>query len=366
MVNVNTMVGIKDDFCIEELICCESFQQYCLGTSLADQILWDEWIEKIPHRKTDFEEAKKIVNILNVKQGSRLSQIKDLKEGIKYRNAFVEKIELGTEPNLNHKRAYLKYTIGIAAAIVAVLFLYFYSNPYLKDKNTPNIFKHYSSGTAVRRTIILSDGTVITLAKESSIQLDDAYDTGKRELWLTGEAFFDVKHDTAHPFIVHTSFNDVKVLGTTFNIKAYPNSKTTETSLIHGSVRIDSKSNPGNFVILKPNQKVVSNNQSETKDESVTKEYKVSVLQTDSFSKKPEETKWIRSRLDIDNLPLSAIAQKLQTWYGIEVLIADEEVKDYRYSGTFENETIVKTLEALQLSYPFKFEIENNKITIKK
>ena len=366
MVNVITMVGLKDDFYIEELICCESFQQYCLGANLSEHMLWDEWIEKIPHRKADFEEAKKIVNILNVKQGSRLSQIKELKEGIKYRDALAEKVQFSTTANLNDKRSYLKYTIGVAATIVAALFLYFYLNPYSKDKNANDIFKLYSSGKAIRRTVILSDGTVITLAKESTIKVDDAFDIGKRELWLTGEAFFDVKHDAAHPFIVHTSFSDVKVLGTTFNIKAYPNSKITETSLIHGSVRIDSKSNPGYFVILKPNQKVVSSNQSETTETSVSKEYKVSALQTDSSSKQPEETKWIRNRLDIDNLPLSTIAQKLQAWYGIEVLIADEEIKGYRYSGTFENETIVKTLEALQLSYSFKFEIENNKIIIKK
>nr|WP_068891312.1 FecR domain-containing protein [Pedobacter panaciterrae] len=360
------MVGLKDDFYIEELICCESFQQYCLGTSFADQISWDEWIERIPHRKADFEEAKKIVNILNVKQGSRLIQIKELKEGIKYQNVLAEKIQLSNSTDFNNKRSYLKYTIGMAAAVVAVLFLYFYLNPYSKKKSFNDISKLYSSGNAVRKTIILSDGTVITLAKHTSIKINNAFDEGKRELWLTGEAFFDVKHDAAHPFIVHTSFNDIKVLGTTFNIKAYPHSKITETSLIHGSVRIDSKNNPGRFVILKPNQKVISSNQSETKDIAISKEYKVFALQTDSFSKQPEETKWIRNRLDIDNLPLSAIAKKLQAWYGIEVLIVDEDVKDYRYSGTFENETVVKTLEALQLSYPFKFEIENNKITIKK
>jgi ferric-dicitrate binding protein FerR (iron transport regulator) len=360
------MIGLKEDFYIEELICSESFQQYCLGSSLEDQILWDEWIATIPYRKADFEEAKKIVNILNVKQGSRLNQIKELKEGIKNRNAFAEKIEFNTEVKLNPKRSYLKYTVGVAAAVLAILFLYFYLNPYSKNKADTDISELFSSGKSIRKTIVLSDGTVITLAKESTIKLDKSFDIGKRELWLTGEAFFDVKHDATHPFIVHTSFNDVSVLGTTFNVKAYPNSKITETSLIHGSVRVDSKNNPGHFVILKPNQKAIISNQPESVDLPVNKEYKVSALQNDALTKQPEETKWIRSRLDIDDLPLSVIAQKLQNWYGIEVKIEDDEVKDYRYSGTFENETIVKTLEALQLSYPFKFEIKNNKITITK
>jgi len=360
------MIGLKEDFYIEELICTESFQQYCLGSSLEDQILWDEWIATIPHRKADFEEAKKIVNILNVRQGSRLIQVKELKEGIKNRSAFAEKIELNNEVKLNPKPSYLKYAVGVAATVLAVLFLYFYLNPYSKDKNATDVSELFSSGKSIRKTIVLSDGTVITLAKESSIKLDKSFNTGKRELWLTGEAFFDVKHDTAHPFIVHTSFNDVSVLGTTFNVKAYPDSKITETSLIHGSVRVDSKNNPGHFVILKPNQKVISTNQQEIADIPVNKEYKVSSLQNDSLTKQPEETKWIRNRLDIDDQPLSVIAQKLQNWYGIEVKIEDDEVKAYRYSGTFENETIIKTLEALQLSYPFKFEIKNNKITITK
>ncbi|MGY0037213.1 FecR domain-containing protein [Pedobacter sp. NJ-S-72] len=68
----------------------------------------------------------------------------------------------------------------------------------------------------------------------------------------------------------------------------------------------------------------------------------------------------------IDNEPLAAIAEKLQKWYGIEIYIANKEVKDYRYSGTFENESVIKTLEALQIAYPFEFKAEQNKITISK
>ena len=72
-----------------------------------------------------------------------------------------------------------------------------------------------------------------------------------REVYLTGEAFFDVVKNPARPFIIHTSSIDVKVLGTKFNVKAYPNDKTVETSLVQGSVEVFVKNRPGEKYLLK-------------------------------------------------------------------------------------------------------------------
>ncbi|WP_425549818.1 FecR domain-containing protein [Chitinophaga oryziterrae] len=68
----------------------------------------------------------------------------------------------------------------------------------------------------------------------------------------------------------------------------------------------------------------------------------------------------------MDNEPLEEIAKKLEKWYGIPVIFSDEAIKSYRYSGTFESESIIKALEALQLSYPFNFKVNNNVIVISK
>lgn len=362
----------KENFHVEELICDDSFQQYCLGTCLENQLLWQDWIRQYPHKNADFEEAKRLVEILSVKQGSRLAQVKALRSGLKQRAFLTEALRLKTNDvapsNLKNKfPSFYLYTTGIAAMLMVALFLYFFKQgPVVSSLPVHHSGQNFYSGKAVRKTIILVDGTVITLASKSAIHLKKDFNGSKREMWLSGEAFFDVKHDAAHPFIIHTSYNDIKVLGTTFNVKAYANSSDIETTLLRGSVRIDSKKYPGQYIILKPNQKAVTNHSFLNDKGTAIKLYNVSPLKITSGTKTPVDIVWVQNRLEIENEPLSAIVAKLQKWYGIEITIEDESVKNYHYSGIFVNETIMKTLEALQLSYPFQFKVEKNKITINK
>nr|WP_121269227.1 FecR domain-containing protein [Pedobacter schmidteae] len=367
----------KDDFSVEDLVCNESFQQYCLGTELETQILWKEWIEHHPEHQQKFEAAKKMVDLLSLKQGSRLHQLKELRIGIKQREALQRSLGFKSVAGVDSavtKRKLSKtyrYLTGAAAAIAIVISFYFIADQYFAYRYSQKVTQDekivITSGNALRKTVILADGTLITLGKESSIVLHQQFNAHKRELWLRGEAFFDVKHDVSRPFTVHTVFDEVNVLGTTFNIKAYPGAEAMETALIKGSVQVNSRQYPGYSVILKPNQKLVSNKVYDlNKDRDPHTQFKISAIKSVANGAPPVEIKWVQNRLDIDNQSLSAIAHQLQQWYGIEILITDDAVGKYRYSGIFENETIIKTLEALQLSYPFTFKMEQNRIVISK
>ncbi|RZM23386.1 MAG: DUF4974 domain-containing protein [Pedobacter sp.] len=361
---------------IEDLVCDTSFQHFCLGNSLENQLAWEEWIAANPGRRQEIEEARRIILILSAKQGSRLQQLKALRSGMQQRDALEQQLfavegQTLTPLKINaHHRIYRWPMLAAAAAVFIALAGYFVlyqpaaiPGLHVKTQETLTV----RSFENPRKTVILADGTVITLAKSSSLRLSPEFNTGQRELWLNGEAFFNVKHDRAHPFIVHTAFNDIKVLGTTFNVRAYSVDKTMETALIHGSVRIDSRKFPGYYVVLKPNEKVITDNYAASPvTEGGKKMFHVTTLAAERGKMTPEEIKWVKKRLTIENQPLSAISEQLQSWYGIRIVIADEQVKGYHYSGVFENETIVKTLEALQLSYPFSFHVEQNQITITK
>jgi transmembrane sensor len=359
---------------VEELVCEESFQQYCLGSNLQDQLLWQEWLAAYPDRAEDFESARKLVNLLSLNQGSRLQQLKDLRAGIKQREglqrslAEVLSAEMSNPIPVRSRKLY-QYIGGVAAAMLVVISIYFFQTGRKEPISrllspTTEIAQVISSGQKPRKTVVLPDGTMITLAKGSSIEWRAKFNVERREIWLKGEAFFDVKHDASKPFTVHTEFDDVRVLGTTFNIKAYPNAKEMETFLIKGSVRVNSKQYEGYYVVLKPNQKLVSNKSADVvSDGNPAAHFKVKSTAPGLSS---TELKWVKNRLDIEDQPLSEIVLKLRSWYGIDIIIEDESVKNYRYSGIFENETIVKTLEALQLSYPFAFKLEQDRILISK
>jgi len=364
----------NDDFSVENLVCNDSFQQYCLGSDLNNKKLWDEWILSRPEKASDIEEARNIVGLLTARQGSRIQQLTALSSGINQHDVFIDRIAAHT---VNVRRVYphktnklYQYLAGAAFAAVITLssVLFFQKRFSVKDLFSGNVpGKSINSGSAIRKTVILPDGTLITMGKESTIRLNQNFSTGNREIWLSGEAFFDVEHDPAHPFVVHTISSDIRVLGTVFNVKAYPGAVTMETTLVRGSVRVDAKKNVNYSITLKPDEKLISYNYPEDQEDINRSSYSIlPVKRSGAGTGKPDEIKWVRNRLDIEDEPLSVIAEKLQRWYGITITVTDDEVKNYHYSGVFENENVVKTLEALQLSYPFEFTVTQDKITISK
>jgi transmembrane sensor len=162
----DTMQMPKSNFLVEELICNESFQQFCLGSSLENQLIWQNWIDHLPHRKADFEEAKRLVEILNVKQGSRLQQIKALKSGLKQQSLFSKALHsdtLQTQPIKlrNGVPVLYKYIGGIAALLVLAMSVYLLSpaKSSLFSYNQETNITH-SSGKLLRKTVLLS--TIIT------------------------------------------------------------------------------------------------------------------------------------------------------------------------------------------------------------
>lgn len=338
----------------EDFLCDESFQRYCLGTDQSTTDSWEKWIGEHPEAAADIAEAKKIFAILNANQGNLQEQAAHLRDGMDRSSLLKEALEI---PSPKNKTRY----ISIAATLLVLLGLTLFWK-YTTNKNAiPELAATIQSGEEPRKTLVLADGSVLTMRNNSTISLSEGFGTKNRVLTLSGEAFFDVKPDPAHPFIVHTKDVSIEVLGTVFNVSAYPENVYTETALFRGKVSVTSKTDPDRTTILTPNQKLVVY-AGKVRDTAL----KVRSLAVDPQDHKAKEIAWVRNRLKIQDESLEQIAIRLQQWYGIRILITDEEVKKYSYSGTFESETVVKALEALQLSYPFSFQMEQNKIVISK
>lgn len=283
------------------------------------------------------------------------------------------------EPNLSITRPLLKkpvfWLITAAAASVLLFFAVnrFASNekiaPSLTTKNT------VSTKPGSKSKITLSDGTVVLLNAGSNITYDQVFDANKREIQLSGEAYFDVTHDPGRPFIIHTNSVDIRVLGTAFNVRSYPNEKTTETSLIRGSVEISVHNNPDKKIILKPSEKlVVTNNLVETEtatnssnDNSKREELammtlsKIFLNRRDSTSK---ETQWIKDRLVFEEEKLGKILTDLERLYNIQMVIKNERIKKVSITGDFENKSLHEIMEALKIAAAFNYSQNENSVTI--
>jgi len=266
------------------------------------------------------------------------------------------------------------WTKVLAAAMILVCFTlgiirvynYFRTSIKISNKNNEIIVLN---GT--KTDVNLPDGSKVILNSGSKLTYSKDYATAPiREVFLSGEAYFNVLHDKKHPFIIHTANFDIRDIGTTFNINAYPGEKTTEASLIEGSIEISFKSN-AKKIILQPGQKVVLNNiESQESIASSTianqpVDYKIVDLNINyDVKSKFEETAWINNELVFKNETFDNLAKKMGRKYNVDIAFGDDKIKSSSVTGIFKNETVDQALKTLQMITPFKYEMVHNKIII--
>jgi transmembrane sensor len=291
--------------------------------------------------------------------------------------AELERIQFDDLPKREKKfRRHRILLVSLALLIIASSgFIWMYT------RLSSNIVRKAGETIAVqngsRSRSMLPDGTTVWLNAGSKLFYDDNFSGATREVRLEGEAFFDVVKQPQRPFIVHTSGIDIKVLGTSFNVKSYPDDKTVETTLYHGSVKIFRENeSEKSAIILKPNEKVimpkdaaiVHNHMSLKKDNPVPEIKQAGYILThiDSTKKENErlETAWLYSRLEFKGEYFEDLARKMERWYNTTIVFEDEKVKQLNFNGSFEKETLEQALLALKTSIPFNYKIKGHEIFI--
>jgi transmembrane sensor len=164
-----------------------------------------------------------------------------------------------------------------------------------------------------------------------------------RKVNLTGEAYFEVKHLDQSDFIVNVDDLDIKVLGTKFNVSAYSGNPCTHVVLVEGKVEINGKSDVFNH-ILSPNEKISFNNNLKTLN--------LTTVDANRF------TVWKDGFLIIEDEPLGQVAGRIERWYNAEIVIQDEELKNYRFKATFKDEPLEEVLRLIALTTPINYSIE--------
>jgi transmembrane sensor len=229
-----------------------------------------------------------------------------------------------------------------------------------------------------RSKSLLPDGTTVWLNAGSKLSYDGDFTGATREVRLEGEGFFDVVKQPDRPFIVHTSGIDIKVLGTAFNVKSYPEDKTVETTLYRGVVRVFRETESEKKAIqLKPNEKLILAKEAAINTEDLSKEVKSSsvkekiipaftIAHIDSTKKESErfETAWIYSRLEFRGDNFEELARKLERWYNLTIVFNDEKVKQLNFNGSFEKETASQAFAALKSAVPFNYTIKGHEIVV--
>jgi ferric-dicitrate binding protein FerR (iron transport regulator) len=227
-----------------------------------------------------------------------------------------------------------------------------------------------SNGT--KTNTILPDGSKVWLNSGSKL-IYITFNNNKREVKLEGEAYFDVIKDPKRPFIVHTNVIDIRVLGTAFNVKSYPNDKTVEAALVRGLIEVTRIDKPGQKVLLHPNEKItvlkkqnleLAGRQEKDITPTLVDSYKISGFTYARLDKSVIETSWTQNKLAFEDMQFDDLAVQLERWYDVKIHFENESLKKLLFTGSFVNETISEAMEALKLNGDFNYKISNNEIEI--
>jgi ferric-dicitrate binding protein FerR (iron transport regulator) len=264
-----------------------------------------------------------------------------------------------------------------AAAAMITVACFFYWGQQTPPETASLIDKSPASEITTRQgsrtRVQLPDGTKVWLNAGSKLTYDKEFNNTLREVTLTGEGYFDVVRNEKKPFIIHTEKMDVKVLGTQFNVKSYPNDQATEAALIHGSIEVSLKDRPSQKIILKPNEKIVVanrdtftavNNTPQARKENVEPLVAIRHLTYQKEDSTIIETSWVENKLVFEDESFKDLAQKLERWYGVVIHFSDERIAALRFTGVFEEETIEDAMRALKITGSFNYKFQGKTIII--
>ncbi len=222
---------------------------------------------------------------------------------------------------------------------------------YQKPKHLSSGAELYTIATPVggEYELKLSDGTRVYLNAASEIIFPSFFDEDIRKIKLRGEAYFDVAKDKK-PFIVETENLDILVLGTTFNLSAYPEEEGVVTTLVSGKVEMKTKFD-GSSYEMSPGYNLVFD-----KTLKSVKKYKVD---TDIY------TAWVRGEFIFNNQPLSDIMRILSRWYDCSIDYEDPSIRNLRFTGSVEkNRPLKYLLNQIEFVTNIKFREDGNKIIV--
>lgn len=262
------------------------------------------------------------------------------------------RINLAQDQNPKSRIRKLIFNVSKIAALLIMGLLLGLSIQYLKKSEPVNFTSIAPKGSVSQ--MVLPDNTIVYLNAGSQLKYTVEGLKGKREVFLEGEAWFDVTKNEKKPFVVHTPFYEINVTGTQLNVKAYKTDAEIVTTVEQGSVQITSGDNLklAQTTILQSGEQLVYNTQSKT--------INVKDVETRVF------TAWKDNKLIFINMNLKELIVILERKYGVDIQVANNLILNYHYDGTIKDETILEVLDLLKETLPVKYRIEGQTIIITK
>jgi transmembrane sensor len=393
---------------ILDLLKDERFCNYCLGKDPEDTRYWEQWLEDHPEERAQVEAQKMLVvlmeNEVAASEADRQFQL------LKHR---IRSVEVGRKPIVRHLYpVFAKWAVAAIFIVIAGVTYYNYQKPrpvVLVGKNdnmigpaTNNASLTLSDGSNIhltntrntnlatqpgtkltieqegklvyihsghsgqtpainvlatpaggKYTLQLPDGTTVYLSAASSLRYPTSFENlGERTVELTGEAFFDVKHDAKHPFMVKAARQSIQDIGTSFDIRSYAGDSVTKTTLVTGLVRVTSSASPAQ------QQKTVLLNPGQQASQDAMGNLTVGAADTAGA------LAWKNGYFYFNNADIKSVMREISRWYDVEIAYPVDLSTDNLNGKISRNLNLSQVLENLASTQIVHFKTQGRTISV--
>lgn len=251
---------------------------------------------------------------------------------------------------LEHKKqTWIRRVCYAVSSIAAVLCLVWGSMAYLNYVGNQQIsYLEASTSYGEHKEVILPDGTVLTLNSCSRVRYPNRFVDDERRIELEGEGFFQVSRNENQPFIINTHFFDVRVLGTSFNVKSYSSDETVMVDVESGKVQVDM---PEAMMRLQANERVRIN----TVSGEYSKQHESRVVAV-----------WRAGGLRFDTAPIHDVAKELERMYNCRITFAQGQSFENLISGEHDNKSLEAVLQSIEYTSGIHYKISGQEVLLYK
>lgn len=318
--------------------------------TLAEQQVIAGLIQSDTEYRDTYHELKRI---WDVPAFNRVADSYDVDAAWKKVNRYISENPLSIVHRQQTRNTFVMRVMKYAASIAAVLLLAF--SIYQITSSGKVVMKQLASGSVVTSPIALSDGSHIVLNTGSEVKYPEKFGSDRREVYFWGEAFFEIASDPTRPFVIETGDARIKVLGTSFNVKAYPKTGVTEVVVNTGTVLfyyVDNDNNILGQVILHKGDKGIYNRATHKLARMLNKDL--------NFNS------WKTNVLVFNETSLGEVMEVVGKKYGVNFHLESSELSRLKLTATFDNESLDSVLEVLSLVHKLQFTHNGKDYLVKK
>ncbi|WP_324680711.1 FecR family protein [Hymenobacter sp. GOD-10R] len=344
-----------DDYTTEEFAADESFQAYSLGTDATAREFWLKWQQQHPAKTAELNEASELVRLVAGQRRRVVPMAVQQQELAKLLHAINQ------PPAPRPWRLRLRH-IRVMAATLCLVLLAGVGSWLLQGPTKPSQLARYTTPFGQQRRITLPDGSVVVLNGNSTLETAARWpQAGRREVWLTGEAYFEVNHlapksvrnvasaASRLQFQVHAGDVDVTVLGTKFNVNS--RGEHTQVVLNSGKVQLDRHAAfHTEHVLLKPGELAEYS--------APARSLATKTVNASAYSS------WTHGYLTFDHTPLADIIPLIQQTYGLNLTVTDKNMLRQQVTGSVPNDNAEVLLSALSKALNVKVSRTGNQVQL--